>query len=1096
MSKPERTVLIVDDSAEDRELYRRYLLRDREYSYIILEAELGRQGLELWQQKQPDVVLLDYRLPDLDGLEFLAKLQTQQPFLPILVVTGQGNEAIAVQAIKAGAQDYLVKGQISPESLQVAVNGAIEAVQLRSQLQQRIEGERLIGEITQQIYQSLNLEQIFQTTVDTVRQFLHTDRVVVFQLQPDGNGVVVAESVSKKWQSLKSSSFYDPCLADNNLRRERPAVLNCDPHFNENYVEIYRQSWVRAKSDIYDGSIDPCHVELLAQFQVRANLVIPIMHADQFWGLLIAHHCSEPRVWQTLEIELLQQLTTHVSIALQQAQLYQQVQSSEELKRRMLESSSDCIKLLDLDGRLLYMNAGGMCLMEIDNLDDYLQQKWSCFWSDEIQPEMEKAIALTKAGKLSRFQGYCATAKGTPKFWDVIISPVLNATGQVVQLLAVSRDISQSQQTELDLRESEERFRTLADNMSQFAWMTDASGGIFWYNQRWFDYTGTTLAEMQGWGWQKVHHPEHVERVVKYFRHFIEIGEPWEDTFPIRGQDGKYRWFLSRAIPIRNEQGEIVRWFGTNTDIEKLRQTELDLRESEERYRCLIESIPQLVWTASQEGTILNVNQRWLDFTGLSLEQIQTLGWQTVVHPEDAPHLNQQWALAIQSNNAYYQAEGRMRRSDGKYRWHLHQAIAQKNEQGQVVKWFGTATDIEAQKQLEIERDRALEWEKAARGEAERANRIKDEFLAIVSHELRSPLNPILGWSQLLQTQNFDQSRMAQGLEIIERNAKLQSQLIDDLLDVAKILRGKLNLNTTPLNLVLAIQSALEAVKTAAVAKSISLNLVLPNIGQIAGDVTRLQQIIWNLLSNAIKFTPAGGQVDICLEQIDNLAQITVSDTGKGINSDFLPHIFEYFRQQDASITRNHGGLGLGLAIVYHLVEAHGGTISAQSDGEGLGATFTVRLPLINVEPEIEQNNSLSNRELDLTGIQVLCVDDQLDARELLDVLLTQYGAKVMTVASATEALKVLESFPADILVSDIGMPETNGYSLIEQIRSLPSEQGGQIPAIALTAYAGETDRERALSCGFQEHLPKPVDANQLIQTMLTLVRNQSGVVS
>jgi PAS domain S-box-containing protein len=970
MSQPQRTILIVDDSAEDRELYRRCLLRDQEYSYKILEAELGRQGLELWHQHQPDIVLLDYRLPDLDGLEFLAQLQTEQPFLPVLVVTGQGNEAIAVQAIKAGAQDYLVKGQISPESLQVAVNSAIEAVQLRSQLQQRIEGERLIGEISQQIHQSLNLEQIFQTTVDAVRQFLHTDRVVVFQLQSDGNGVVVAESVTKQWQSLKSSSFYDPCLAENNIRRERPAGSNYDPYFNENYVEIYRQGWVTAKSDIYDGSIDPCHVKLLAQFQVRANLVIPITHDQQFWGLLIVHHCSGPRVWRSLEIELLQQLTTHVSIALRQAQLYEQVQESEELKRRMLESSSDCIKLLDLDGQLLYMNAGGMCLMEIDNLDDYLQQKWSCFWSDELQSEIETAIARTKAGKLSRFQGYCATAKGTPKFWDVIISPVFNTTGQVVQLLAVSRDITQSQ------------------------------------------------------------------------------------------------------------------------------QIELDLRESEERYRCLIESIPQLVWTATDDGTILDVNQRWLDFTGFNLEQIQTLGWQTIVHPEDAPHLNQQWALAIQSNNAYYQAEGRMRRSDGTYRWHLHQARAQTNDRGQIVKWFGTATDIEAQKQLEIERDRVLEWETTARAEAERASRIKDEFLAIVSHELRSPLNPILGWSQLLQTQNFDQSRMVQGLEIIERNAKLQSQLIDDLLDVAKILRGKLSLNITPLNLALAIQSALEAVKTTAAAKSVCLNLVIPNIGQISGDFTRFQQIIWNLLSNAIKFTPAGGQVDVRLEQIDNLAQITVSDTGKGINSDFLPHIFEYFRQEDPSITRNHGGLGLGLAIVYHLVEAHGGTISAESDGEDLGATFTVTLPLIDLEPEIEQTNGWSNRELDLTGIRVLYVDDQPDARELLKVLLTQYGAKVMTVASATEALRIFKSFPQDILVSDIGMPETNGYNLIEQIRSLSPEKGGQIPAIALTAYAAETDRERALSSGFQEHLPKPFNSNQLIQTMLTLVRNQSSIVS
>jgi PAS domain S-box-containing protein len=1252
MSQQERTVLIVDDSAEDRELYRRYLAGEQKYSYHFIEAELGEEGLELWQKHQPDVVLLDYRLPDLDGLEFLARLPTQQSselrskttelsltdsFLPVIVVTGQGNEAIAVKAIKSGAQDYLIKGQIFPENLQLAVHGIIEAVQLRSQLQQRIEGERLIAQISQQIYQSLAFDEILETTVTEVRQFLHTDRVLIFQLMPDGNGTVVAESVKAEWQALLSSNIYDPCLAEDHIQRERAKKAIHDPDFNQNYLERYRQGEVTAKSDIYDGSVNPCHVNLLAQFQVKANLVVPILDENQFWGLLIAHHCVSPRVWQPLEINLLQQLTTHVSIALQQARLYQQarnelierqkveinlryanerlqrklaeieaiyqtapiglsvldtelrfvrinqrlaeingypieahigrtvrellpdladsaeqllgslletgtpqlnievrgktralqglqriwlehflplkngdriigisivceeiterkraeelLQQSEEMKRRMLESSSDCIKLLDLEGRLLYMNAGGMCLMEIENLDSCLNQQWVNFWQEEALTEAKAALDAAKAGNLHRFQGYCPTVTGKPKFWDVIVSPILDARGKVVQILATSRDLTEQQQTQIALRENEERLRTLANNMSQFAWMADANGWIFWYNKRWFDYTGTTLEEMQGWGWQKIHHPEHVERVVEHLRSCFKIGASWEDTFPLLGRDGKYRWFLSRAIPIRNEEGEIVRWFGTNTDIEELRQTELDLRESEERYRCLAELIPQLVWTSSAKGMILDVNQRWLDFTGLTVEQIKTLGWEELIHPEDLPILSQQWTTALQTGT-YYQAEGRMRQSDGTYRWHLHQAVPQKNKRGQIVKWFGTATDIEAQKQLQIERDRVLEWSQTARAEAERANRIKDEFLTILSHELRSPLNPILGWVQLLQTQNFDPSRTAQGLETIERNAKLQAQLIDDLLDVAKILRGKLSMNVGPLNPVLAIEAAIDTVKTAAVAKSISLQTNLANIGQISGDAARIQQIVWNLLSNAIKFTSSGGEVNICLERVANFAQIKISDNGKGINADFLPYMFEYFRQEDASITRKYGGLGLGLAIVRHLVEAHGGTISADSDGEGLGATFTVRLPLLDLQPEIKQTHELLNRELDLTGIRVLCVDDEPDTRELLGVLLTQYGAEVMTVSSAAEVMTVIDSFCPDILISDIGMPKMDGYTLMEQIRSLPPHRNGQIPAIALTAYAGEIDRKRALSVGFQKHIAKPVEPIQLAQSVLAIVRN------
>ena len=309
------------------------------------------------------------------------------------------------------------------------------------------------------------------------------------------------------------------------------------------------------------------------------------------------------------------------------------------------------------------------------------------------------------------------------------------------------------------------------------------------------------------------------------------------------------------------------------------------------------------------------------------------------------------------------------------------------------------------------------------------------------------------------------------------------------MLDIAKILRGKLSLDITPVNLSSVIAGAIDTVRATAVAKSISLDAVLPNIGQVSGDAARLQQIVWNLLSNAIKFTPHGGRVDVWLKRVDNQAEITVRDTGKGINPDFLGYIFESFRQEDASITRKYGGLGLGLAIVRQLVEAHGGTITADSSGEGRGATFTVRLPLLNGEPESKQTATLRQPELDLTGIRVLAVDDEPNACELLNVLLTQYGADVLTVTSASQVLANLTSFQPNVLICDIGMPDVDGYTLLQQVRALPPEKGGQIPAIALTAYARQEDQQRALDSGYQRHLPKPFEPDQLVRAVALLVQ-------
>jgi len=374
------------------------------------------------------------------------------------------------------------------------------------------------------------------------------------------------------------------------------------------------------------------------------------------------------------------------------------------------------------------------------------------------------------------------------------------------------------------------------------------------------------------------------------------------------------------------------------------------------------------------------------------------------------------------------------------------------------------------------------------------ANRIKDEFLAVLSHELRSPLNPILGWAKLLQTGNFDAQKTKQALDIIERNAKQQTQLIDDLLDISKILRGKLALTEAPVGLVSTIESALETIRLAAEAKNIQVKTTFGlSAPSVLGDAGRLQQIVLNLLSNSIKFTPPGGKVEIRLTQVESEVQIQVQDTGKGITPDFLPYVFDSFRQEDGRTTRKFGGLGLGLAIVRQLTELHGGRVYAESPGEGSGATFTVRLPLMQahrLNPNvIPRSSGVCDNENLLRGVRVLVVDDEKDMRDLLGAILEGSGARVQVATSAAEALVLVGSFQPMLLISDIGMPDMDGYELMRQIRKQAFHQGLQIPAIALTAYAMEHDRQQAFEAGFQRHLAKPIEPDILVQAVLGLIQ-------
>lgn len=408
-----------------------------------------------------------------------------------------------------------------------------------------------------------------------------------------------------------------------------------------------------------------------------------------------------------------------------------------------------------------------------------------------------------------------------------------------------------------------------------------------------------------------------------------------------------------------------------------------------------------------------------------------------------------------------------------------------------------------ANQTLEAEISQKKRLEKELRQQAEslsRANTLKDEFLAVVSHELRSPLNAILGWAQILRSRQLDETIVSRALETIERNARSQVKLIEDLLDISRIVRGKLPLNIRPVNLVSVIRVTLDSVQLAVTAKNIEIRTVLDESASlVSGDADRLQQIIWNLLSNAIKYTPKEGQIEVRLERISANAVITVSDTGQGIDPEFLPYVFDRFRQAERATTRHHGGLGLGLAIVRQLVEMHGGTVEANSPGEGQGATFTVQLPLMAVrilpseivqQPLIGEEAAAFDLCPSLSNVYVLVVDDEADTRELLAVVLESAGAKVRTAASVNEALQVIQHSQPDILISDVGMAEQDGYALIRQVRQIESEQPGTMPAIALTAYAREEDCKQLLNAGFQLHLPKPVEPAALVAAVASQIES------
>jgi PAS domain S-box-containing protein len=670
---------------------------------------------------------------------------------------------------------------------------------------------------------------------------------------------------------------------------------------------------------------------------------------------------------------------------------------------------------------------------------------------------------------------------------------------EAAELIATIRVMLRLQKVERALSESEARYQLLLEGNSL---------PIFIFDKETYEILSVNEAAVRHYGYSR---DELQTMTMKELRPAEDIPQWTAYIAMIPNVENAHQWRHKKRdgtlIDVENTWHEIHfqernALLALIHDITEDKQAEATLKASERRFRMLADTAPVMVWVSGTDKLFTFFNQHWLDFTGRAIDEELGNGWTEGIHPDDLDRCLEIYTTFFDAREPFTM-DYRLRRADGEYRWILDKGVPRFSEDGVFEGYIGSCIDITDRKLVEGEREYLLNREQRARAEAEAANRAKDEFLAVVSHELRAPLNAMLGWSRILQYKQVDQATQVMALETIERSARIQAQIIDDLLDTARIISGKLRIEVQPINLAPVIQAAIDIMHPAAEAKGIEISTSLSSeMDIITGDSERLQQVVWNLVSNAIKFTPRDGRVEVLLRRVDPYLQIVVKDTGQGIKPEMTPYVFDRFYQVDSSSTRRYSGLGLGLSLVRHLVELHGGTISVDSAGEDQGATFTVNLPLRAVRSALQkeesftpQDNFVLDLNLQLDDLWVLVVDDEADARELLAILLKEHGAKVTCVPSAAAAFQIIrqgeEGRRPDILVSDIGMPDEDGYTLLNRVRQLAPNSGGQIPAIALTAYGRATDRVKALAAGFQSHVPKPVDLTELIMVIASLTKGK-----
>jgi PAS domain S-box-containing protein len=912
---------------------------------------------------------------------------------------------------------------------------------------------------------------------------------------------------------------------------------------------------------------------------------------------------------------------------------------TEQRFQTLFEQAPFSVQLLSVDGRTLKVNQAWKDLwgaQDGDPLLEFVLTEYDMLADPQLEakgvtPHLRRAFA----GEAVRLPAayYDPNELGKPgraRWVEATARPIKSADGRVIEVMLIHEDVTVRLLAEQQLRASEMRLRQLANTIPQMAWIADAQGAVEWCNDRWFEYTGRTLEEMAGWGWQSVMDARVMPLVLQKWQHSLATTEPFQMTFPILGRNGEFRPFFTLVAPLKDETGKVVQWFGTNTDVTPLQDAErrartltelserfralddgahlqyaaseilgrslavsrvgygtidpeaetlhverdftadgvetlagvlhlrdygsfidslkrgefisiadvrLDertaaaadalegrsarsfvnvpvleqgrlvavlfvnhasarawtdeehsfirdvaertriatqraraekaLRESEARFRTIADAMPQMVWSTLPDGYHDYYNQQWYDFTGVPPGSTDGKGWNDVFHPEDQPHAWEVWRHSL-ATGATYEIEYRLRHRSGEYRWVLGRALPVRNEEGAIVRWMGTCTDIHEHKR--------------AQEELVANSRRKDDFLAMLAHELRNPLAPISTAAQLLKAVPSDRAAVERSADIVSRQVRHMTALVDDLLDVSRVTRGLVELERAPVDVKAVLGNAVEQVRPLIEARGHQLTTRMASGDvYVLGDRTRLVQVMSNLLNNAAKYTPQNGSLSISMS-VGEHVEVRIADNGMGLEAQLLPHIFDLFTQGERTPDRSQGGLGLGLALVKSLVELHGGRVTAESEGRGQGSAFTVTLAQLRASPPAESLVHPHAAVRSSRSRRVMVVDDNKDAADALGMLLKNGGHEVRVARDSAEALGAVRDAPSDVFILDIGLPGMDGYELAGHLRAHPN--GRAATYIALTGYGSAQDKQRGADAGFDHYLVKPAEFGELMRLL------------